>query len=98
MKKLTVIILLPVLLLAQSANPDVLYFTPDQTNRLTATMPRITVAQKELEAALEVQKRVIAEIRAELSAPMAKYGQPIEFDGKIVFKKIETKDSAKPSN
>lgn len=84
---LLILILLTVAVLAQPVNQDALLLSAEQLQRVNATQHRIALAQKELEAATEVQNRVIAELRAELGASPAQYDTLTMIDGKPGFPK-----------
>lgn len=94
MKKLSLTLIFTLLtlpLFAQSTGKEEILLNDEQVARVLETTKRIAVAQKELEAATEVQKRVIAEIQAELGVNPKLYGQLEIIGEKYGFKKKEEK-------
>ena len=95
--KLFLLLAISITISAQTQAPDAVFLNDAQIRRLNETEQRITLARKELEAALEVQKRVIAEIQLELDAPPARFEPLSVIEGKVGFKRkpVEKTDSVK---
>lgn len=93
----TILLIFGLSICAQTANPEALFLTPQQVNRINETQAQINYFEAELRAAKNAQQAVLWQARAELAAPLDKYPELTQIEGKWAFKASPKKEAPTPA-
>ena len=87
MTRLLILSVLSLSIFAQSANPDALFLSAPQVDRLNATQVQVQTLTLQLELAKKAQENEILKIQLECGALPDKYESLALIDGKLGFKR-----------